>query len=267
MRIAACQMVSSADKAQNIEHALRLIAAAAESGAELVVLPEHFSMVAADDAAQLAAAETFGSGPAQDAVRGAALEYGVWVVAGSIPMHAEDDRIRHALLLIDPDGAIAARYDRTHLFRYQTVSGEKYDESAVCEAGRERASFSLSAMDGRDWLLEFALGYDLRFPEIFREGPIPDLIVAPALFTETTGRAHWSTLIAARSIENQCFVAAAAQGGHHDTGRISWGHTRIVDPWGRTMNEAPRGEAVVIADLDGTLLDRVRSMMPRPEIE
>lgn len=266
MRIAACQMVSGLNAEENVIRAVTLIGAGAESGAELVVLPEHFAFLPQDDFALLGVAEDFGDGPIQEAVRMAAVRHRIWVAAGSIPLKTEDPaRITNSLLVYDPKGDAVARYDRIHCFRYARGNEEFYDEARVMRPGRKAVSFTLTTWDGRELTVGLALGFDLRFPELFRALDPVDLQLLPATFTETTGRAHWATLLAARAVENQCYVVAAAQGGTHESGRRTWGHSRIVDPWGNLAAEFPAGEGIVIGDFDERLLRSVRGMLPALE--
>ena len=225
MRISACQMISGIDPEQNVLDAVNLISASADSGADLVVLPENFALMAGD-AANLGIAEAVGEGPIQD-----------------------------------PEGNIAARYDRIHLFRLQNKT-EFYDERIYIEPGKSPVTFRMTTWDGESFSVGLSLGFDLRFPELFRGLSQPDLIVLPATFTEMTGRAHWATLLAARAIENQCFVAAAAQGGHHACGRRTWGHSRIIDAWGGMVSELASGTGIVIGNIERSQLENVRSTLP-----
>lgn len=266
MRIATCQMISGLDPEENVLHALKLISAAAESGVQLVVLPEHFARVDRDDLSLLDIAEEPGNGPIQDAIRTAAMRLNLWVAAGSIPLKSSDPaHFCNSLLVFNPKGDVAARYDRIHCFRYARPGDEAYDESRFMAPGKTPVSFTLDTWDGNSVRVGLALGFDLRFPELFRQLGQCDLMVLPATFTETTGRAHWSTLLAARAIENQCYVAAAAQGGEHECGRRTWGHSRLIDPWGNTVSELPSGEGLVIGDLDRRLIASVRRMLPAYE--
>ena len=199
MRISACQMISGIDPEQNVLDAVNLISASADSGADLVVLPENFALMAGD-AANLGIAEAVGEGPIQDAVRMAAMRCGLWVVAGSIPLKGKDaTHYTQSSLVFDPEGNIAARYDRIHLFRLQNKT-EFYDERIYIEPGKSPVTFRMTTWDGESFSVGLSLGFDLRFPELFRGLSQPDLIVLPATFTEMTGRAHWATLLAARAI-------------------------------------------------------------------
>lgn len=261
MRISACQMISGIDPEQNVLDAVNLISASADSGADLVVLPENFALMAGD-AANLGIAEAVGEGPIQDAVRMAAMRCGLWVVAGSIPLKGKDaTHYTQSSLVFDPEGNIAARYDRIHLFRLQNKT-ELYDERIYIEPGKSPVTFRMTTWDGESFSVGLSLGFDLRFPELFRGLSQPDLIVLPATFTEMTGRAHWATLLAARAIENQCFVAAAAQGGHHACGRRTWGHSRIIDAWGGMVSELASGTGIVIGNIERSQLKNVRSTLP-----
>ena len=179
MRISACQMISGIDPEQNVLDAVNLISASADSGADLVVLPENFALMAGD-AANLGIAEAVGEGPIQDAVRMAAMRCGLWVVAGSIPLKGKDaTHYTQSSLVFDPEGNIAARYDRIHLFRLQNKT-EFYDERIYIEPGKSPVTFRMTTWDGESFSVGLSLGFDLRFPELFRGLSQPDLIVLPA---------------------------------------------------------------------------------------
>jgi len=240
-----------------------------ETAAAILSLMENQKLVAegagalaAGAAANPGIAEAVGEGPIQDAVRMAAMRCGLWVVAGSIPLKGKDaTHYTQSSLVFDPEGNIAARYDRIHLFRLQNKT-EFYDERIYIEPGKSPVTFRMTTWDGESFSVGLSLGFDLRFPELFRGLSQPDLIVLPATFTEMTGRAHWATLLAARAIENQCFVAAAAQGGHHACGRRTWGHSRIIDAWGGMVSELASGTGIVIGNIERSQLENVRSTLP-----
>ena len=257
MKIAAVQMISGPDVAPNLETAGRLIAEAAAAGAQLVALPEYFPLIGASDVDRLAARESEGSGPIQDFLAAAAREHGIWLVGGSIPLLAEDPaKLRNSSLVFDPQGKRVARYDKIHLFGFRKGS-ESYDEAATIERGNQVVAFDTPL--GRVGL---AICYDLRFPELFRAmGPL-DLLVLPAAFTETTGRAHWEMLLRARAVENQCYLLASAQGGLHPTGRMTHGNSMIVDPWGEVLARIDKGEGVVVAELDPQRISDTRASLP-----
>lgn len=261
MKIAAVQMISGPDVAPNLETAGRLIAEAAAAGAQLVALPEYFPLIGATDADRLAARETDGAGPMQDFLAATASRHGLWLIGGSIPLRADDPaKLRNTCLVFDPQGHRMARYDKIHLFNFRK-GDEAYDEAATIERGDQVVSFDTPF--GR---VGVAICYDLRFPELFRalaQLPNPlDLLVLPAAFTETTGRAHWEILLRARAIENQCYVLAAAQGGRHPNGRMTHGNSMVIDPWGEVLARMDKGEGVVVGELDRQRLVETRTSLP-----
>lgn len=261
MKIAAVQMISGPDVAPNLATAGRLIAEAAAAGAQLVALPEYFPLIGATDADRLAARETDGAGPMQDFLAASARRHGLWLVGGSIPLMARDPaKLRNSCLVYNPQGERVARYDKIHLFNFRK-GDEAYDEAATIERGDQLVSFDSPL--GR---VGVAICYDLRFPELFRalaQLPNPlDLLVLPAAFTETTGRAHWELLLRARAVENQCYVLAAAQGGRHPTGRLTHGNSMIIDPWGEILARMDKGEGVVLAELNRQFLVDTRTSLP-----
>jgi nitrilase len=257
MKIAAVQMVSGPEVAPNLATAGRLVAEAAGAGASLVALPEYFPLIGAGDTDRLAAREREGAGPIQDFLADAARRHGVWLVGGSIPLFADDpDKLRNSCLVFDPQGRRVARYDKIHLFGFRK-GAESYDEAATIERGHAPVAFDCPL--GRVGL---AICYDLRFPELFRALGELDLLVLPAAFTETTGRAHWEMLLRARAVENQCFLLASAQGGLHPTGRMTHGNSMIVDPWGEVLARMDKGEGVVVAELDPQRIADTRASLP-----
>ncbi|WIM05432.1 MAG: carbon-nitrogen hydrolase family protein [Candidatus Nitricoxidivorans perseverans] len=256
-RIAAIQMISGPEVAPNLRDADRLIGRAAGDGARLVVLPEYFPLIGASDADRLLARESDGAGPIQDFLAMAAAKHGVWLVGGSLPMVADDPgKMRNACLVHDDTGACVARYDKIHLFAFRK-GAEAYEEAATIESGSEVVAF-----DSPFGRVGLAVCYDLRFPELFRAMGEVDLLVIPAAFTETTGRAHWELLVRARAVENQCYAIASAQGGRHPTGRLTHGNSMIVDPWGKVLARLDKGEGVIVAELDPKRIAEVRSSLP-----
>ena len=257
MKIAACQMVSGPDLAANLAAARRLLEAAAAQGARLAALPEYFCLMGQHDSDKLAHAETPGQGPIQALLSTAARELGLWVIGGTLPMQAETpDRVRNTTLVFAPDGEVVARYDKMHLFAYDN-GRESYDEGRVLEAGCEPTRFEAEGLQ-----VGLSVCYDLRFPELFRAYAGADLLAVPAAFTYTTGEKHWSLLLRARAVENQCYVIAPAQGGRHPNGRRTWGHSMVVDPWGEVLAELPEGEGVVVAEIDAARIAQVREQLP-----
>ncbi len=256
-RVAAIQMVSGPDVAENLRTAGELVAEAVAAGARLVALPEYFPLISPDETAKVAMRERDGAGPLQDFLREAALRHRVCLVGGTIPLVADSDgKVRNSTLVYDERGERVARYDKIHLFGFQK-GDERYDEAATIEPGRDVVTFDADC--GRVGL---SVCYDLRFPELFRAMGDVSLIVLPAAFTWTTGRSHWEVLLRARAIENQCYVLAPAQGGKHPGGRVTWGHSLVVDPWGEVLACRDEGPGVVCADLDASRLAAVRANLP-----
>jgi deaminated glutathione amidase len=261
MKSAALQMVSGMVLEDNLRTAERLIEQAADQGCELVVLPEYFCLLGQRDTDKLAIAETLGHGRIQDALRKAAQLYRVWVVGGTLPLRSESaERVYNTSLVFDPQGQIAARYDKIHLFAFDNGS-EHYDEARVLLPGQQPVAFELPSQDGHTWRIALSVCYDLRFPELYRQLQA-DLLLVPSAFTYTTGQAHWELLLRARAIENLAYVIAAAQGGVHANGRRTWGHSMIVDAWGQILAQRPQGEGVLCAELNRGALLKHRQQLP-----
>lgn len=262
MKIAAIQTVSGTTVAGNLEAARDLLAHAAREGAELAVLPEYFCLMGRRDTDKLAVRETFGEGPVQAFLADAARRLGLWIVGGTLPLAASDDaHVRNTSLVYSPQGECVARYDKIHLFRYDNGS-EQYDESRVIAPGAALQSFMLPSRDGHAWRVGLSVCYDVRFPELYR-GLGADLLLVPSAFTYGTGQAHWELLLRARAVENLAYVAAPAQGGRHENGRRTWGHSMVVDPWGGVLAQREdEGAGVVLARLDAQRLAQVRAQLP-----
>ncbi|MBV6272304.1 carbon-nitrogen hydrolase family protein [Alcaligenaceae bacterium CGII-47] len=257
-KVAAIQMVSGVSAKHNLSEAAGLIAQAAVSGARLVVLPEYFCLMGQHDTDKLGLAEDFGQGPIQSFLSQQAQEHGLWLVGGTLPLRSPDaDRIYNACLTFGPDGKVCARYDKIHLFGFQR-GDEDYDESRVIRPG-DNAPQVLALPFGRVGL---SICYDLRFPEMFRAWGDVSLLVLPAAFTYTTGSVHWEVLLRARAIENQCYVLASAQGGLHENGRRTWGHSMLIDPWGEVLDCLPEGPGVVSGQLEQRRIEEVRQALP-----
>lgn len=263
MRVAAIQTVTGTALEANLARADALIAEAACGGAELVLLPEYFCLMGRQESDKVAVREQDGDGPIQRFLADAARRHGIWLVGGTLPLWCEDDqRVHNSSLAFDPHGERVARYDKIHLFGF-TRGEERYDESRTILAGRKPITFD--APCGR---VAMSVCYDLRFPELYRQMASTDsenglaLILMPAAFTYTTGQAHWEILLRARAIENQCYVLAAAQGGKHENGRRTWGHSMLVDPWGEVLAMLPEGEGVVSGTLDPARIAEVRQNLP-----
>lgn len=256
-RIAAVQMISGPRVGDNLVTAGHLVAEAVAQGAQLVALPEYFPIIGAADADRVAAREDFGHGPVQDWLAETAQRHGIWLFAGSIPLTASvPDKMRNASLAYNPAGQCVGRYDKVHLFGFRK-GDESYDEASFIEPGELPVT-----VDTPFGKVALSICYDLRFPELYRRLAPVDLILVPAAFTETTGRAHWEILLRARAIENQCYVLAVGQGGRHENGRMTHGNSMIVDPWGEILDRKLKGPGVVIADLDHARLAEIRDSLP-----
>ncbi len=296
MRIAALQMVSTSSIEQNLSAAARLIASAAEAGATLVVLPEVFATLEglsplADVGERMREADAFqkphesggekesqesqgsnqrddeDASPLQHFLSSQAEQHSLTIVGGTIPLLSrpdgsliEDGRVRASSLVFNPQGERVARYDKIHLFDVKVNDAQsQYSESLSYEAGSE-----LACVEVGEWQLGLSVCYDLRFAELYRQLTAlgAQLVTVPAAFTAVTGAAHWEPLLRARAIENQCYVVAAAQGGRHSETRETWGHSMIVDPWGKVLDCVATGEGIAIADIDLALVEDIRSRMP-----
>ena len=257
LRAAALQMVSTPHVDENLRTATGLIDEAVAQGAELLALPEYFAIMGMRDDDKVRLREVDGHGPIQDFLAAKAREHGVWLIGGSLPLWTEHpDKVLNSSLVYNPRGQRAARYDKIHLFGFRQGT-EHYDERATIEAGRQPVSFSIPF--GR---IGLSICYDLRFPELYRAFGVTELLVIPAAFTETTGRAHWEILLRARAIENQCYVLAVAQGGRHQNGRETHGNSMLIDPWGNILDRKLKGPGIVIADLERARLAEVRTSLP-----
>lgn len=264
MKVAALQMVSATTVQANLARAGRLLTLAAEAGAELAVLPEYFCLLGRRDTDKLDVQETPGHGPIQDFLAAQARHLGLWIVGGTLPLSTDQPgRVRNSSLVWSPTGEQVARYDKIHLFCFDN-GRERYDESRVLEAGTGPVCFDLPSRDGHSWRIGLSVCYDLRFPELYRAYAAQgaDLLLVPSAFTATTGEAHWELLLRARAVENLAYVLAPAQGGEHENGRRTWGHSMLVNPWGQVMACQPQGEGVVLGELDREQLSTWRQQLP-----
>jgi predicted amidohydrolase len=254
--VAACQMVSTPRLDANLRTAEKLVTEAAQQGALLVSLPEYFCLMGQEQD-KVGIREPLGQGPLQQFLSELARRHSIWLVGGTVPLAApEPDKVLNTTLVYNPQGELAARYDKMHLFSF-SKGQESYDEARTITAGAQVSSFE--APWGRVGL---SVCYDLRFPELYRAMGALSLLLVPAAFTYTTGSAHWDILLRARAIENQCYVLAPAQGGVHENGRRTWGHTQLIDPWGQVIAMMEQGEGVVIGEIDSDFLTRVREDLP-----
>ena len=272
LTVAAIQMVSQQDVPANLRAAESLVAQAAASKAQLVLLPENFAVFNAQALREWAEKDQDGS--LSGAVARWAQTYGVWIVAGTLPQlsrypnsqeQAAAGRVRTSSLVFDPQGQQQARYDKIHLFDVDVADAHgAYRESETIEAGTEPVLLAMDFPQGTSVKTGLSVCYDLRFPELYRrlsqQGV--EILTVPAAFTWETGRAHWEPLLRARAIENQCFVIAANQGGQHSSTRRAWGHSMIIDPWGTVLASQDEGAGVVLATLDLAEQQHLRQRMP-----
>ena len=273
IRAAAVQMISSTDPDTNIDTMKRLVRQAAEQGADWVLLPEYWPLMGCKDTDKLAFAEplvgsNFGETHCarfgetryarfQTTLSETAAKCGVVLFGGTIPLQSPDaGKVMNTMLVYDRDGRQIGLYHKMHLFGFSGL-GERYAEADTISAGGDVPKL---AADGVP--LAAGVCYDLRFPEFFRAQQPFDVLLLPAAFTYTTGKAHWELLLRTRAVENQCYVIASAQGGEHESGRRTFGHSMIIDPWGEILDVLPEGEGIVIADLDAARLQSVRTRLP-----
>ena len=258
IRVACVQMSSRDDKAANLETAERLVARAAAGGADVIVLPEKWNAIGSSETLW-AAAENLDDGESVAAMTTWARHYGVTLVGGSITERREGrEKLSNTSVVLDPSGAVVGVYRKIHLFDVE-VGGHVYRESEAEEPGEEPV-----VVAAEDWLVGLSVCYDIRFPELYRilalEGA--ELVTVPAHFTLYTGKDHWHVLLRARAIENQCYVAAAAQIGETRPGKPSYGRSLVADPWGLVLAQAPDEETVVAVEIDRARLDDVRRRLP-----
>lgn len=263
MRAAALQMNSSSDVTANLELADSLLAEAAKDKCVLAVLPENFALMPERGTDKAKHAEQPGEGPIQDFLASAAKRHGLWVVAGSMPLvspEIDNERVYGACPVYDPSGEVRAIYRKIHLFDVDLVDKqESYRESRSMYPGDD-----LVVVDTPCGRIGLSICYDLRFPEMYRR-LVDDgatLFTVPAAFTETTGKAHWHTLLRARAIENLAYVIAPGQYGRHPDNRSTFGYSLICDPWGRVLAERAEGNGVVAADIDPQLPLNLRREFP-----
>ncbi len=256
-RIAAVQMASGPNIEGNLNEARRLIEIAVDRGAQLVALPEYFGIMGMRDGDKVAAREEQGKGPIQDFLSNTAKKHSIWLVGGSVPLVSSvATKVRNSCLVFDNKGRLAARYDKIHLFGFK-MGAERYSEEQTIEPGSDVVTVETPV--GR---LGLSVCYDLRFPELYRAMKEVDIILVPSAFTETTGKAHWETLIRARAIENLAYVLAPAQGGYHVNGRETHGDSMVVDPWGVVIDRLTRGSGVVMGGVNLDHLRRLRLSLP-----
>ncbi len=263
MRVAAIQMNSGEDVAANLELADKLLGEAAGDGCTLAVLPENFALMPERGRDKAKAAEEPGEGPIQSFLSEASHGHGLWIIAGSMPLVSPEidaERVYGACPVYDGHGVVQAIYNKIHLFDVDLVDEqESYRESRSMYPGDE-----IVTVDTPCGRVGLTICYDLRFPELFRQlvDKGATVFTVPAAFTATTGEAHWHTLLRCRAIENLAYVIAPGQYGEHPDRRSTYGHSLIVDPWGRVLAEAADGFGFIAADIDPLLPEKLRSEFP-----
>jgi deaminated glutathione amidase len=259
LRAAAVQLRSSDDLSENLKTALGFIQEAAEAGARFVATPENTCLMAPDGGAKLALSHEEGRDPAVPAFAEAARRHQIWLLVGSLAVKVSATKTANRSMLFDDQGRLVAQYDKIHLFDVDLPSGETYRESNSVAPGAQ--AIVAETPFGR---LGLSICYDLRFPHLYRAlaQAGATLLTVPSAFTQTTGAAHWHVLLRARAIETGSFVIAPAQGGRHANGRQTYGHSLIIDPWGRILAEGGVDPGVVMADLDLEEVGRVRGRLP-----
>src|SRR5262249_32887404 len=253
------QLRSSDDIDENIDNTSELIREAKSKGASFVSTPENTTLMAPDGGAKLERSFSEDMDPALPRFRALAEELGIWLLIGSLAIRVSETKTANRSFLINPKGLIVARYSKIHLFDVNLPSGESYLESNTVAGGNEAVVAELP------WgTLGLTICYDVRFPQLYRKlaqrGAF--MLSVPSAFTETTGRAHWHTLLRARAIENGAFVIAPAQGGIHANGRRTYGHSLIIAPWGDILAEGGTEPDVIVADIDTVLAEDARARVP-----
>jgi predicted amidohydrolase len=258
-KAAMIAMRSGVTPAANIETAVRLIAEAKAAGADYVQTPEMTNIMEVKRERLFAAIRDEDADPALATMRDLARKHGLYIHIGSLAIKLAADRAANRAFIIDPQGEIAARYDKIHMFDVDLANGESYRESRNYRPGDTAVTADLPW--GR---LGVTVCYDLRFPALYRAlaEAGATMLAIPSAFTQQTGEAHWHVLNRARAIENGCFVLAAAQGGKHENGRETFGHSLIVDPWGQVLAEGGTEPGVVMAEIDPAQVTAARARIP-----
>lgn len=258
-KVALLQMVSSANIEENLKLVELFMIEAREAQAELVVLPENYAFMGINETDKLDMAEFEGQGPIQDTMRRLAKKLGLWVIAGTMPIKSNGSKVRASCMVYDDKGLTAARYDKIHLFDVRVSEHEAHQESLLIERGNELVVVSTPV--GK---IGLTVCYDLRFPELFQKliEAGAELITVPSAFTAATGIAHWEVLLRARAIENLCYIIAPNQGGQHENGRQTYGHSMVVEPWGKIIAQKDTGIGMLAVDIELQHLQKLRKQFP-----
>lgn len=259
--IAAVQLNSQPDAGQSLNDACEWVRQAAESGADFIFLPENFAFLGDEKQKLEQAAEI--SGKVEKALPDWAREFGVTILGGGYPVPAGKGKVYNRAVIVDPNGDFVASYDKIHLFDVDLSDEETWRESETVEAGKTEAVVYKADNDKLP-AVGLSICYDIRFPELYRRLVIQgaDLLAVPSAFTRPTGEAHWQLLLRARAIENSCYVIAPAQCGLHGTHRKTWGHSMIIDPWGRIQAELENEPGFITAEFNREVLEDVRKKLP-----
>ena len=259
LKASCVQLCGSRTPEKNISEALRLISQAADEGAEFILTPEQTALMELETKPLFTGIASEEDTECLDAFSKLAREKHIWLQIGSLAIQIAKDKAVNRSYLFAPDGQIKARYDKIHMFDVDLPGGETYRESQNYQAGARAVICDIGKTS-----LGFSICYDLRFPQLYCElaKAGAGLITVPAAFTKQTGEAHWHILLRARAIETGCFIMAAAQGGQHENGRETFGHSLIISPWGEVLSEAGTDPGIIHADLDLNLIEKTRHRIP-----
>ncbi len=258
-KAAAIQLNSQPDADQSLNDAYTLVKQAVEAGASLVCLPENFAFLG-DERQKLEQATQI-SAMVENRLPRWAREFDITILGGGYPASAGGGKIYNRSIIVDPNGDVAASYDKIHLFDVDISEDETWRESATVQHGKHKAVvYRYENLPS----IGLSICYDLRFPELYRMMSLEgvDIITVPSAFTRPTGEAHWETLLRARAIENSAYVIAPAQTGQHGEKRKTWGHSLIIDPWGKVLADAGDEPGIIYADIDTDYLQEIRKKLP-----
>ena len=264
-KIAAIQMASGPQIKANLMEATRLIREASQNGAQMVVLPESFALMAMSESENIEWAEEQDNGPIQDTLRQCAIDNSVWIVAGSVPLKSiNSEKASAASLMFNDKGEIVARYNKIHLFDVDIADDSGKGAEHYCESDTFEPGKDIIVVDTPFGRIGMSICYDLRFPVLYREMVKlgAEIFLVPSAFTKTTGEMHWEPLIRARAIENQCYVIAPAQGGYHVNGRHTYGNSMCVDYLGQIKGTRSNGPGIITIDIDLKAQRKVRESFP-----
>lgn len=258
LNIASIQMISGLKFNENLDRAEILVKEAASLGAKVAVLPEFFVVISeARDNSFQEITEELGNGKIQQRLQKIARENNIHLIAGSMPIKSKNShKCFNCTLVYDNKGNLVCDYNKIHLFKFEN-STFKFDEGITFESGKK-----ITTIEIEGFTFGLAICYDLRFPEMFRMMKNVDGIILPAAFLHHTGQDHWEILLRARAIENQCYVIASGQGGMHENGRHTFGHSMIIDPWGRVLSVLETGEGIVMANISRHTINEIRGQLP-----